>query len=830
MLGGMIGERYRVIRKLGEGGMAIVYLAVDEKLGRNVAVKVLREKFQTHQEIRTRFQHEARAISGFDHVNILKVYDYSGANSSQLWIVTELIHGRNLGQIVETAPGGWLHPVIASCIVRETCKALALSHSEGIVHRDVKPDNVMITQQGVIKLMDFGIAKIRQNNSMTQTGMFMGSPSYMSPEQVRGRDIDHRSDIYSLGILFYELVTGRLPFSGQSTADVAMKILAGQYQHPKFLKEHLPVEINDLIVSMMSLDPAHRPQSTDTVGGIIDKFLERNGFESSHAELDRCFRDPKSYGERLAKLIQQTALVALPTQLIQPQSRMEAATKLPSTERKTQRLVQVHNEAAIDRPMPYVPEQNPATRAANAKSQHPAHAVPPPPMRRDHSLPRNSVPKITRKVVGGPDIMAHLPERRLTQRPDQTMIKKNPPAPPPTQHKPLQQQKPAQQQKPVQMQQRPVAQKPQPQRPRAQQPRPPRSIPRQPHRQAPRYVIHREVSMANNSFSNVLVGVIIIAVGFIAFALFADRIRMWVPTSPTSRVTKPHRVKPVESQKIGAKPKIEEKGRKIEELKSQAAIERIPAPKPLGEKKPLVIDRRATPMAQATYKPKPTLAATVEAVETTKPMLKATPSVQVIPARVDPDATKNNGDDDDPVVTKPTPKVEIKPTQAPAATGKATISVTCNPAAEVYINGKRMGTSNDAGTSSDWYDLPSGKLKLELRRSGFTSRTEYVSVSPGERKRLGPFTLTKEGTKAPPTSYRLTLSTNVTPAQVSITNYDTKSTKTFNLNSSSQTITLDRGIYDVTMTHGGEVRKRRIEMTGSETQLTFSAEYKEESH
>lgn len=814
----MIGDRYRVIRKLGEGGMAIVYLAVDEKLGRNVAVKVLREKFQNHQEIRTRFQHEARAISGFDHVNILKVYDYSGANSPQLWIVTELIHGRNLGQIVETAPGGWLHPVIASCIVRETCKALALSHSEGIVHRDVKPDNVMITQQGVIKLMDFGIAKIQQNNSMTQTGMFMGSPSYMSPEQVRGRDIDHRSDIYSLGILFYELVTGRLPFSGQSTADVAMKILSGQYQHPKFLKEHLPVEINDLIVSMMSLDPAHRPQSTDTVGGIIDKFLERNGFESSHAELDRCFRDPKSYGERLAKLIQQTALVALPTQLIQPQSRMEAATKLPFNERKTQRLVQVHNEAAIDRPLPHVPQQNPPPHTDHMNSPHPAHAVPPPPMRRDHALPRHSLPKVTRKVAGEPDIMAHLPERRLQQRPDQTMVKPRPTA----QQQKVMPQQPAQKR----------AQQPSPQRPRGQQPRPPRSLPRMPHRAAPRYVIHREISTTSSSLPNLLIAVTIVAVGFICYALFADRIRMWVPTSPTNHVTKNQRVKAGVEQKIAIKPKMDAKTQKNDDPKATIALEKLPAPKPAGERKSDAIDHRQQP-AQPTQKPKAFTTQAIPPTESSKPVVtaKKTPMPAIFPTGLDLETAKNN-DDDDVIVSKPTPKpIEVKSTPAaPAPVGKAAVSVSCNPAAEVYINGKRMGTTNDAGISSDWYDLPSGKLKIELRRTGFASRTEYAQVAPGERKRLGPFTLNKEGQKAPPSSYRLTLSTNITPTQVNVTNYDTKSTKTFTLTNNSQTITLERGVYDVTMTHNGEVRKRRIEMNGAETQLTFSAEYKEESH
>lgn len=819
MIGGMIGDRYRVIRKLGEGGMAIVYLAVDEKLGRNVAVKVLREKFQAHQEIRTRFQHEARAISAFDHSNILKVYDYSGANSAQLWIVTELIHGRNLGQIVETAPGGWLHPVIASCIVREICKALSLAHSEGIVHRDVKPDNVMLTQHGIIKLMDFGIAKIRQNNSMTQTGMFMGSPSYMSPEQVRGRDIDHRSDIYSLGILFYELVTGKLPFSGQSTADVAMKILSGQYAHPKFLKDQLPIELNDLIVSMMSIDPAHRPQSVDTVGNIVDKFLERNGFESSNAELDRCFRDPKSYGERLAKLVQQTAMVALPTQIIQPQSRMDAATRLPIHEQKTQLLVQAHNEAAIDRPIAFVPSKS-ASQTINEKAPHPAHAVPPPPMRRDHALPRNAVPHLSRKASGSSELMAHLPERRLQQRPDQTIVKH---APAKSQHHQPSQKKPPALQPQFKKPSVPQVQR----REQPRQPRPPRSLPRVPNRNVRHYVVHREVSVANDSWSGWLTLIILLAIGFIGYTLFADRLHFGVPTSPTSVTkVKTYRPKPApEVAKTAAKvAKIDEKTKKIE-LPAPPA-ERVPAGKsifPVERRPDPTQERKATPTPQPTHKPKASQPVATPSFEA-KVVVKPTPAALA--------TTPDDKDDNDELAPTPTPRAqkspEIKPTPAPS--GKATIAISSNPAAEVYINGRRMGTTNDAGTSSDWYDLPSGRLKIELRRTGFASRTEFITVNGGEKKRFGPYPLTKEGTKAQPTSYRLTLSTNVTPTQVTLLNYESRSTKTFVLNSNSQTITLERGVYEVTLLHAGESRKRRIEMTGSETQLTFSAEFKEGSH
>lgn len=306
MSGQLIGNRYRVLRKIGEGGMAVVHLAVDEKLGRDVAIKILKERFESHDEIRSRFQHEARVISAFDHQNILKIFDFSGEESRQLWIVTELIHGRNVAQILETTPSGWLHPVIAASITREICAALTTAHEQGIVHRDVKPENVMITHQGRVKLMDFGIAKIQRVSSMTQTGMFMGSPSYMSPEQIRGRDIDQRSDIYSIGVLLYEVLSGRLPFTGSSTADIATKILTGEFTHPRYLMSGLPEELNQCVVNCMQLKPDDRPQTIDEVGLVFDQFLESLSLDRSAQELERCFKDPLAYGERLAKLLRVT--------------------------------------------------------------------------------------------------------------------------------------------------------------------------------------------------------------------------------------------------------------------------------------------------------------------------------------------------------------------------------------------------------------------------------------------------------------------------------------------------------------------------------------------
>ncbi len=278
--------------------MATVYLATDEKLGRSVAIKILHAHMENNPELRQRFNHEAQAISGLDHPNIVKIYDFSGAESSKLWFVTEIVKGANLADVLAKSPNKVLHPIVAACIVRESCKALAHAHSFGIVHRDIKPENIMVTYDGILKLMDFGIAKIQQRGAVTVTGTFMGSPSYMSPEQIRGRNIDHRCDIYSLSVLFYELVTGRLPFIGHSTHDVIVKIMEGQLTPPVVFNPRLSETLNQLICSGLARNPDARPSSALEMEKFIQNFLMAQNFDESHVELQRYFKNPEVYVEK----------------------------------------------------------------------------------------------------------------------------------------------------------------------------------------------------------------------------------------------------------------------------------------------------------------------------------------------------------------------------------------------------------------------------------------------------------------------------------------------------------------------------------------------------
>ena len=296
----LLGDRYRIMDRLGEGGMAVVYVALDEKLGRQVAIKVLHQQFADNQDIRQRFELEATAISGMDHPNILKVYDYSGPESEQLWIVAEYLRGKNLSTFLTQFSGDVLHPILASCIVLEVCKALDHAHSHQMIHRDIKPENIMVLDNGRIKLMDFGIAKnLHAHTSVTQTGTFMGSPSYMSPEQIRGTQIGHVSDIYSLGVLFYEIVTGRLPYQGNNTHDVILKIMEGRFTQPSQLIGDLPGELNKIICKSMERDIARRYQTARELGRELAIVLTRYDFMESHVELERFFLDRVSFEARL---------------------------------------------------------------------------------------------------------------------------------------------------------------------------------------------------------------------------------------------------------------------------------------------------------------------------------------------------------------------------------------------------------------------------------------------------------------------------------------------------------------------------------------------------
>lgn len=405
MRNSVLGERYRIMDRLGEGGMAVVYVALDEKLGRQVAIKVLHQQFADNADIRQRFEQEATAISAMDHPNILKVFDYSGRNSEQLWIVAEYLKGKNLSRFVAEFPGAALHPILASCVVLEVCKALDHAHSHQMIHRDIKPENVMVLDNGRIKLMDFGIAKnLHAHTSMTQTGTFMGSPSYMSPEQIRGTRVGNVIDIYSLGVLFYEIVTGRLPYVGNNTHDVIMKITEGRFTQPAQLNPAIPGELNRVICKAMARDVERRYQTARGFGRELAIVLRRHGFMESHVELERFFIDRPGFELRLAEMrgvksaktqnINQSRShsrttkdrISIYPELSRDDESQETRYDDPAQLKQTLHI-QAHNDQALFEPR--VESINAKENLQEKKREALARAD-----RRDHMLPKRATPPV----------------------------------------------------------------------------------------------------------------------------------------------------------------------------------------------------------------------------------------------------------------------------------------------------------------------------------------------------------------------------------------------------------------------------------------------------
>ncbi len=209
----VIADRYEIAGPLGRGGMAEVYEARDRVLDRSVAVKVLAERYSHDDRFVTRFRREAQSAARLNHRNIVSVYDTGSANGTP-YIVMEKVDGPTLADIIRAE--GALAPERAAEIGAAVAEALEAAHREGLVHRDVKPGNIMVTRGGEVKVMDFGIARAAADDTLTQTGTVLGTASYLSPEQASGATVDARSDVYSLGCVLYEMLTGRPPFASDS--------------------------------------------------------------------------------------------------------------------------------------------------------------------------------------------------------------------------------------------------------------------------------------------------------------------------------------------------------------------------------------------------------------------------------------------------------------------------------------------------------------------------------------------------------------------------------------------------------------------------------------
>ena len=255
--GRLIAGRYRVERRLGGGGMAEVFLARDATLGRLVAVKVLRERFADDEQFVERFHREARAAAALNHPNVVVIHDRGGSADS-LYIVMEYVPGETVKELVQRA--GRLSPAAARVIELELLAALQAAHDGGIVHRDVTARNVLLTEDGRVKVADFGIARFG-SSTLTSTGVVMGTSRYLSPEQARGEPTDERSDLYSAGVVLFEMLTGRLPFEGNNDLAIALRHANEPAPAPTALVPDLPPALDALVSRALRKDPAQRFQT-----------------------------------------------------------------------------------------------------------------------------------------------------------------------------------------------------------------------------------------------------------------------------------------------------------------------------------------------------------------------------------------------------------------------------------------------------------------------------------------------------------------------------------------------------------------------------------------
>ena len=270
--GKLLGNRYEIIEKIGNGGMATVYKATDKVLKRNVAVKILRDEFTTDDEFIKRFETEAQSAARLTHPNIVSIYDV-GVDGNLYYIVMELIQGKTLKEIIvkEKGPLPWKWSINVSI---QIASALEMAHRNNIIHRDIKPHNIIITEDGVAKVTDFGIAKAVSNSTITAFGTTIGSVHYFSPEHARGGFTDAKSDLYSLGVVMYEMVTGRVPFDADTPVSVALKHMQEEPVEPIELNPNLPIAVNKIIMRALQKDTTLRYQTASEMLVDLKKSLK----------------------------------------------------------------------------------------------------------------------------------------------------------------------------------------------------------------------------------------------------------------------------------------------------------------------------------------------------------------------------------------------------------------------------------------------------------------------------------------------------------------------------------------------------------------------------
>src|SRR5947209_5912217 len=269
--GTLVDDRYKIISRLGSGGMADVYCAEDQQLGRKIALKLLHRRFAEDPGFVERFRREAQSAAGLQHPNVVSVYD-RGEYDGTYYIAMEYLPGRTLKQVVrQDAP---LDPVRAIDLTLQILKAARFAHRRGVIHRDLKPHNVIVDESDHAKVTDFGIARAGASD-MTETGSIMGTAQYLSPEQAQGHAVSAGSDLYAIGVVLYELLTGRVPFDADSAVTIALKHVSEPPVAPRAINPTIPRELEQIVLWTLSKNPAQRPRDADQLIDALEKARER---------------------------------------------------------------------------------------------------------------------------------------------------------------------------------------------------------------------------------------------------------------------------------------------------------------------------------------------------------------------------------------------------------------------------------------------------------------------------------------------------------------------------------------------------------------------------
>jgi serine/threonine protein kinase/tetratricopeptide (TPR) repeat protein len=305
--GRVFGERYEVIEELGEGGMGIVYKVFDRKIEENVALKVLAPEIAGDEKTIERFRNELKLARKVSHRNVCRMYDLSEEEKTQ-FITMEFVPGENLKSLIKRI--GHLSKAKAISIARQVCEGLAEAHRLGVVHRDLKPQNIMVDSEGNARIMDFGIARSIRTKSITETGMIIGTPEYMSPEQVEGVGTDHQSDLYSLGVILFEMLTGRVPFRGETPLSVILKHKTEQPPDPRKFDEQIPVAISRMILKCMEKDKNKRYRTADALlADLIE--IEKGMTTTQTVVIERKQKKTEKLRDRKTVLLAVSAFLAI---------------------------------------------------------------------------------------------------------------------------------------------------------------------------------------------------------------------------------------------------------------------------------------------------------------------------------------------------------------------------------------------------------------------------------------------------------------------------------------------------------------------------------------